>query len=291
MELHYKKIMDKLEKNNGIVQSDIIKIDSNFIVENFDSPFFTVLFWDSFKDIFPALFKKYSSAIFDFLNSNYEKDLGWHFFPDKRDYPTDSDDTAVVARFLYSQKKITKKQTDSLKQLLRSNEDEIGNFFVWIKNGAKRKSNIVDPIVNINVNDFLLLIDSCNALNKDVVNNIEYYLSSSYYHTSSVSLWFIFNSKFLNCTNDEKEKIIIYLLKHKQLNIDYLSLNLILNNAFKCLPKTITIYNKTNIIWFKHSSSNIGYTCEMLEEFEKIKLINDINNLKKGSTVPNIVYK
>ncbi len=287
----HNNILNVLERTGGLIESDIINITSDKFVERFASPFFTVLFWNKYQYIKPDVFEKHSKNIFDFLLSNYIQDMGWHFFPDKRGYPIDSDDTSIIARFLLLNNQISNNEFNSIEKTLNQNRVNRDNFYVWIKTGDVRKSDIIDPIVNINVLDFLKSNDKncCKELN--ILGNIDYYLSSQYYHNTSVSLWFLFNSDYVACGSEQKRRILNYLHDSNKLNIDYISLNLMIQNRSHFLPNSITIHNKSVIEWFKHSSNDTGYKCTLLEELEKIKLLENINNIEDKSTVPNILYK
>jgi len=284
-------ILNELKRTNGLIEADIINIEKNIDIERFISPFFTALFWDKYRDVNPTLFEMYSKNIFDFLISNYIVGEGWHFFPDKRNYPTDTDDTSVIARFLLNNNRLSIEKLKEIQQILINNKAGENNFYVWIKKNEYRKSNIVDPIVNINILDFLVLSQKINENKLSLVENVDFYLSSKYYISNSVSLWFLFNSVYVSCNKEQRSEVIKKLYNNNLLNFDYLSLNFIVQDAVQLLPQTITIYKYPMINWFKHSSSEIGYKCLVLEEFEKEKLLTQLKRLDKQSTVPNIVYK
>lgn len=287
----HNNILKALESTGGLIESDIINTPSDKILERFASPFFTALFWNKYQYIKPNVFAKYSKNIFDFLLSNYMNDKGWYFFPDKRGYPIDSDDTSIIARFLLLNNQISSNEVTSIEKTINENRVNRDNFYVWIKSGDIRKSDIIDPIVNVNVLDFLYTNKKNHQKELNLIDNIDYYLSSKYYHKTSVSLWFLFHSNYVACSIEQQRKILNYLNDNNRLNIDYISLNLIIQNNSHFLPKTITIYNKSVIEWFKHSSNDTSYKCTLLEELEKLKLLENINNIEDKSTVPNILYK
>jgi hypothetical protein len=282
-------------RETGIVAvSKFNTVDGNTL-ESISSPFCTALVWSEliFRNVkFPEHLLNLAIA---FLRSCMKSDYTWTFFlGDDQGYPSDTDDTAVIAEFLFSVNALP--QVDNVAEKILENRCDDDRFYVWIKpEQGCRRSEVKDIIVDANVSSFLSkwkpdqftlphnLIENCR--------NFPLISESRYYSDPIVRAWFINRMmrsqeiqrqvSFAEHTHNivyhlgsesvTSSKAHLYLLEDMGLSRDLRILTKLDNGNFlgKCISTSpLDLKNSDGTILaslFNHGSKDYGYYCKDFE--------------------------
>ncbi len=258
-------ISDLISENNGLIYAYIYDLENFRILDKILSPFFTAIFWDEIVKLELRIENKYFLNVAEFLIDTQDRLGGWKFFPGQKRYPVDLDDTAIIGDFLYKNKLLN---PGPLIKLIENNRKDKYNFYVWTINNGKRYSNNIDPIVNLNIYNFLHSVNySYNGLPSYLVSwlkDIKNIPSSEYYKDPTVRLWFFIRSCFF-----QSNQVNYFQLNSLMNSFNDLSSSVIIINYIKSIlgiKHDFDFFNhKNNTVWFKHRSKNIGYTCPSLD--------------------------
>ncbi len=280
-------VIELFNKSKGIIQGNAVDIGGGKIISTFDSPFFTALVWEELSKVNINELNKYVGNAVDFLVYSQDKGGGWRFFINKREYPPDSDDTAVIAGFLA--KKGLLPDSSKVADLLSRNRREDGRYFVWLKErGGTRRNSAVDDIVDLNVYSFLSYVKgraaNCPVSVHEFLGKSPLNRQSTYYDDPVICTWFAskYDREAFSDAESKAKRRIDFLHEYHQLRrLDvhpellksisciYLSTNELANPMFK--DNISSIGNK---VWlFRHGHKPIGYSCPALNL--TVRLINE----------------
>ncbi len=179
----------------GVVHAEVVDLRSNCVTESFKSVYFTSLVWEellSVVDREPDLARLKRSAM-EYLRSSGSAHVGWSFFPERRGYPADVDDTAVVAHALRSCGGLS--DCDAVVGVLERNRRADGSYYVWCEGAGRRHRETSDGIVDANVARFMRSVrGESYAIPASVMQALERFpwdCTSVYSCRPEVCSWFV----------------------------------------------------------------------------------------------------
>ena len=274
-------LIAELQRNDGIVMGTVLRTDTGEELTSFHSPFFTALVWHEVWPLLHQEFKSLYKKACRFLLETGSCEAGWHFFPDGHDYPTDSDDTAIIAHHLWTTGYL--KDVSSVIRLLMANRTPNGEYYVWLVNeNGHRRNNTVDPIVNVNVAAFVRLsangaIDTGTAT-EDLLAQFPDIRCSGYYDDEIICTWLVSRWDRYHAFPGRKQRshkfrAQLQNLIRKRIHIPLLmsaaatygSNRLIHTIADAVCGESPKVFIDKKPWIFRHLGRNIGYSCPLLD--------------------------
>lgn len=272
----FDQVLQDLSQSSGIVKGYVIDLISGGVIDSFDSPYFTALVMD---ELLPFLTRDFSGLLgmaADFLLHTGSPTVGWSFFPNSKRYPTDTDDTAVVADLLLQLGALESPM--DVVRLLEANRCENSSFYVWMASGeGARWKNTTDRIVDINVARFMLRACSGSftppSSLRELLSRFPQAAESIYSRDRVVCSWFVSRiertdllTRFKDSKPERAERVA-RLLEATGTRNHHPGLVGSLASTYRIQESTRDSFTAADLMYpiFHHHQTKIGYACPMLE--------------------------